>query len=242
MENAIAVDDRLDRARALVTALETGDEIKANLVIKSFSAPADHDLFHEVGRLTRELHDAIVGFATDREVTRVVQHEIPDAAERLKYVIELTENAANQTLEAVEFSIPVSEELASVAKKLAAEWDCFCERKMELTDFRALSAEIGDFLALASNHSEILNKKLTEILLAQGYQDLTGQVIRRVINLISDMEEKLVKLVAISGDARQREVDKSQCDMEGPAIPNIEQGEMIGNQNDVDDLLSSLGF
>ena len=153
----------------------------------------------------------------------------------------MTEQAANTTLTAVEESMPVSEELANVSKKLAAEWDRFRGRKMELTDFRALSTDIGDFLTLASGHSKILNDKLTEVLMAQGYQDLTGQIIRRVINLVQDVEEKLVRLVAISGSARQP-VEKKEKEMEGPAVPNVEQGEMVTNQDDVDDLLSSLGF
>jgi len=243
MENVIEVDDRLERARTLVAALEDGDDVKAELIIKGFSGPLDQDLFHEVGRLTRELHEAIVGFAMDRDVARVVQHEIPDATERLKYVIEMTESAANKTLEAVELGLPVSEELAEISKQLSEKWDRFRNREMELTDFRALSEEIGEFLTLATGHSAILNEKLTEILMAQSYQDLTGQIIRRVINLVQDMETKLVKLVAISGGTlQQQEAKKAKIDMEGPAIPNVEQGDMIGNQDDVDDLLSSLGF
>ncbi len=104
-----------------------------------------------------------------------------------------------------------------------------------------MSTDIGDFLALSSGHSKKLHDSLTEILMAQSYQDLTGQIIRRVIGLVRDVEEKLVRLVAISGASR-KPVEKKAVELEGPAVPNIEQGDMIDNQNDVDDLLSSLGF
>ena len=137
--------------------------------------------------------------------------------------------------------MPVSEELTDVSNKLTAEWDRFRDRKLERADFRALRGEIGEFLALASGHSKVLHDNLSEILMAQSYQDLTGQIIRRVIELVKEVEEKLVRLVAISGSSRQP-VERKEQEMEGPAVPNIEQGEMINGQDDVDDLLSSLGF
>ena len=242
MEKTSVESERLAQARALVASLEAGDDAEATRIINNFPENAETDLFQEVGRLTRELHEAIIGFAMDDKVVQAVQHEMPDAAERLTYVIEMTENAANTTLKAVEDSMPVSEELAQVSSKLAAEWDRFRDRKMEVADFRALSDEIGGFLTLASGHSKVLNDNLSEVLLAQGYQDITGQIIRRVITLIQDVEEKLVRLVAISGTERLKEVQKEEQKMEGPAVPNIEQGDMVNNQDDVDDLLSSLGF
>jgi len=242
MEKTIVESERLTQARALVASLEAGDDTEATRIIMNFPENIETDLFQEVGRLTRELHEAIVGFAMDDKVVQAVQHEMPDATERLTYVIELTENAANTTLKAVEDSMPVAEELSNVSDKLATEWDRFRGRKMELEDFRALSNEIGQFLTLASSHSKTLNENLSEVLLAQGYQDLTGQIIRRVITLIHDVEEKLVRLVSISGTARMQETKKEEVALEGPAVPNIEQGEMLSNQDDVDDLLSSLGF
>jgi len=242
MEQTIVESERLAQARALVASLEAGDDVEATRIIRNFPENIEPDLFQEVGRLTRELHEAIIGFAMDDKVVQAVQHEMPDAAERLTYVIEMTENAANTTLKAVEESVPVSEELLQVSSKLAAEWERFRDRKMELEDFRALSEEIGGFLTLASAHSKTLNENLSEVLLAQGYQDITGQIIRRVITLIQDVEEKLVRLVAISGTARMNEVEKAKVELEGPAVPNVEQGEMVNSQDDVDDLLSSLGF
>ncbi len=242
METTIVESDRLVQARALVASLEAGNDTEATRIIMAFPENVEKDLFQEVGRLTRELHEAIIGFAMDDKVVQAVQHEMPDAAERLAYVIEMTEIAANTTLKAVEDSMPVAEELLHVSDKLAAEWGRFRGRKMELADFRSLSDDIGGFLILASGHSKILNKNLSEVLLAQGYQDLSGQIIRRVITLINEVEEKLVRLVAISGTTRVQKTKKEELAMEGPAVPNIEQGDMLNSQDDVDDLLSSLGF
>jgi chemotaxis protein CheZ len=240
MENAISSEDRLAQARALVSALEAGDETAADRISKDISAGKDDDLFQEVGRLTRELHEAIVGFLLDDRITQFAQHDMPDAAERLKHVITMTEEAAHTTLNAVEDSLPVAEELDARASDLAERWERFRARKLELEEFRALSMEISEFLNLACNNSRLLHGKLSDVLMAQGYQDLTGQIIRRVITLVQDVEEKLVHLVAISGSARK--VNKAEVELEGPVVPGVSQGDMLNSQDDVDDLLSSLGF
>jgi chemotaxis protein CheZ len=240
MEKTNNADERLAQAQALVASLEAGDEPEADRIIKELSSSRDDDLFQEVGRLTRELHEAIVGFLLDDRIAQFAQHEIPDAAERLKHVITMTEEAAHKTLSAVEDSLPVAEELESRANDLGERWAQFRNRKLDLDDFRALSSEIVGFLDLANAHSQTLHGKLSEVLMAQGYQDLTGQIIRRVINLVQDVEEKLVRLVAISGTARA--VKQEEVELEGPAVPGVTKGDVITNQDDVDDLLSSLGF
>jgi chemotaxis protein CheZ len=240
MENAISSEERLAQARALVAALEGGDTAEAERITKEISTDKDDALFQEVGRLTRELHEAIVGFLLDDRIAQFAQHDIPDAAERLKHVITMTEDAANQTLTAVEESLPVAEELETRAGELAEQWERFRARKLELEDFRVLSAEMSDFLTLVHGHSKTLNTKLSEVLMAQGFQDLTGQIIRRVITLVHDVEEKLVHLVAISGSARN--VKKAEAELEGPVVPGVTEGDVLNSQDDVDDLLSSLGF
>lgn len=240
MEKTNSADERLAQARALVASLEAGDESEADRIIQEISNSKDEDLFQEVGRLTRELHEAIVGFLLDDRIAQFAQHEIPDAADRLKHVITMTEEAAHTTLNAVEESLPVAEELESRASDLGDRWQQFCNRKLELEDFRALSEEIADFLKLANAHSKTLNGKLSEVLMAQGYQDLTGQIIRRVITLVQDVEEKLVRLVAISGTARA--VKQQEVELEGPVVPGVTKADVVTSQDDVDDLLSSLGF
>jgi chemotaxis protein CheZ len=235
---------QLEQARSLVEKLEAGDQEGADEVLAELSPQSDSgDLFHEVGRLTRELHDAINGFLLDEKVTELAEKDIPDAGERLRYVITMTEQSANTTLSLVESSIPMTDEMSAKANALSAEWERFKGRELSVEDFRMLSRDLIEFLGLVEKHAGELHSNLTEVLMAQGFQDITGQIIRQVINLVNDVEAKLVQLVRISGaHLPEVKVNKNKEKLAGPAVPGVEQGEMLQGQDDVDDLLSSLGF
>jgi chemotaxis protein CheZ len=203
-------------------------------------------LFQEIGRLTRELHDSINGFVMDARLADIAQTDMPDAAERLRYVIATTEQAANTTLGAVEDSLPLADSLRSDARHLAEQWARFNSRQLSVDDFRELSAELSHFLSVTESNSEALHGKLSEVLLAQGYQDITGQVIRKVIALVDDVEGKLVELVRLSGH-RSRTAGDGPAEgrglsPQGPVVPGVDKGDVVNSQDDVDDLLSSLGF
>jgi chemotaxis protein CheZ len=235
---------KLEQARALVKKLEAGDQEGADKIMSELAPTSDDgDLFHEVGRLTRELHDAINGFLLDEKVTELAEKDIPDAGERLRYVITMTEQSANTTLSLVESSIPMTDEMSAKSSALAAEWERFKGRELSVDDFRMLSKDLMEFLGQVEEHAGELHSNLTEVLMAQGFQDITGQIIRQVINLVNDVEAKLVQLVRISGaHLPDVKVSKEKANLAGPAVPGVEQGEMLQGQDDVDDLLSSLGF
>ena len=233
----------LEKAKRLVASIEADDMIATDKVLEELSDFTDNTLFREVGRLTRELHEAINGFLLDAKIADLAQREIPDASERLSYVIEMTERSANTTLNAVEASLPLADELGNKAALLADEWDKFKGRKLSVDDFRTLSNDLSSFLEVASGHSQSLHKNLSDVLLAQDFQDLTGQIIRKVITLVTDIEDKLVQLVRISGSKLPETKYKSDAHtLEGPVVPGVEQGDVVHGQDDVDDLLSSLGF
>lgn len=244
-ESADQATEQLHLARSLVSHLETGNQEGAVSVIAELAGVRDSLLFREVGRLTRELHDSINGFMMDARLADIAQTEMPDAAERLRYVISTTEQAANTTLGAVEDSLPLADSLRSDARHLAEQWERFNSRKLSVDDFRELSAELSAFLSATQTNSEALHDKLSEVLLAQGYQDITGQIIRKVISLVDDVEGKLVELVRLSGNrpkTRSTAVDGRDIAAQGPAVPGVDRAEMVNGQDDVDDLLSSLGF
>ncbi len=232
---------RLELARQLVEYLEADNNTEADRVITSLAEHFDSDLFQEVGRLTRELHEAINGFLLDDRVAELAEKEIPDASERLSYVITMTEQSANTTLNSVEASLPMVDELGKQAEVLREEWERFKGRKLSVENFRVLSKDLTEFLALITNHSTELHSKLTDVLMAQDFQDITGQIIRQVIDLVHDVESKLVQLVKISG-AKLPEKQADPEKLEGPVVPGVDQGDVIHGQDDVDDLLSSLGF
>lgn len=233
----------LEKAQQLVASIEADDFETADKTLEELSDFSDSTLFREVGRLTRELHEAINGFLLDAKIADIAQREIPDASERLNYVIEMTEKSANTTLNAVEISLPLANELEDKSAKLSEEWDKFKGKQLSVEDFRVLSSDLSAFLDAATSHSKELHKNLSDVLLAQDFQDLTGQIIRKVITLVTDIEDKLVQLVRISGSKLPDKKYESPSEkLEGPVVPGVEQGDVVQGQDDVDDLLSSLGF
>ncbi|MBT3061679.1 MAG: protein phosphatase CheZ [Candidatus Thiodiazotropha sp.] len=236
---------RLELAKSLVVSLEAGDDEESERLISSLAPkPKQDDLFLEVGRLTRELHDAINGFLLDARISDMTNVEIPDAKERLSYVITMTEQSANRTLTAVEQSLPLVEKIERQSVELAQEWEKLRSRMLNKDDFKELSVSLSNFLKATNTDAGELHKNLSEVLMAQDFQDLTGQIIRKVITLVHDVEEKLVMLVRITGDKMDDPNQKKdkQEELAGPAIPGLDQGDQVTSQDDVDDLLSSLGF
>ncbi|MGD8588744.1 MAG: protein phosphatase CheZ [Chromatiales bacterium] len=235
---------RLEKAQALVAALQAGQDNDAERLISDLSKLKESDLFLEVGRLTRELHEAINSFLLDARITDMTAIEIPDAKERLNYVITMTQQSADRTLTAVEKSLPLARELEQGSGHLLVEWEKLRARLLKKDDFKDLSDSLVTFLNQAKQDSVILQDNLSEVLMAQDFQDLTGQIIRKVINLVHDVEEKLVMLVRITGGKLEKKsIDHHDPNkLEGPKVPSIDQGDLITNQDDVDDLLSSLGF
>ena len=235
------IDERLQQARALVIELEAGNETEASQILEGLTNRQGNELFLELGRLTRELHEAINDFVNDSRIADLAEREMPDASERLNYVISMTERSANTSLNAVEASLPLANELSCKADALFSDWTRFRERQLPIEEFRVLSHELGDFLQTVTGHAGQLHSKLSEVLMAQDFQDLTGQIIRQVIKLIHDVESKLVQLVRISG-SQLPEKKNEPSKLEGPVSPGVDQGDVLGDQDDVDDLLSSLGF
>lgn len=235
---------RLAKAEALVSALKADRDADAEQLIHELSNLKESQLFIEVGRLTRELHEAINGFLLDAKIADMTNVEIPDAKERLTHVITMTQDSADRTLTAVEQSLPLVENFAKNSESLLDDWEKLRARLLKKDDFKDLSESLVTFLSQAQLDSDTLHKNLSEVLMAQDFQDLTGQIIRKVINLVHDVEEKLVKLVRITGGKMDGHPKKHRDpkELEGPAVPGVDQGNQVNSQDEVDDLLSSLGF
>lgn len=239
--------DWLERARALVAHLEAGEEREAEAVLDELTRMRESDLFRELGRLTRELHEALKSFRLDARIAEFAEREIPDAKERLSYVISMTEQAAHRTLDRVERSLPLTEGLARDGRRLADEWGRFRARQMDAEAFRALARELDAFLPRVADDAETVRGHLTEVLMAQDFQDLTGQIIRKVILLVQEVESKLVELVRISGQRLARRgngkaAPDGRGSLNGPHVPGCDGGDVVKGQDEVDDLLASLGF
>ncbi len=237
---------RLLLAKDLVTALESNDEIKADEILDQISGMRESMLFQEVGRLTRQLHDTMNSFALDSKMVELTSKDIPDAKERLHYVIAMTEQAANQTMEVIEHLTPISQELSDQANELSNKWDRFLAKDMPFEEFKNMSQEITVHFAQTKERVASVQTGLIDILMAQGFQDITGQIIRRVIDLVQEMEHSMVELVRLSGGKSKTAIveQSAELDLPGPVVPGVDDkaNDVAANQDDVDDLLSSLGF
>jgi len=236
---------RLLLAQNLVAALENNDETKADEILDQISGMRESMLFQEVGRLTRQLHDTMNSFSLDSKMVELTSKDIPDAKERLHYVITMTEQAANQTMAVIESLTPISQELSDQANELSNKWDRFLAKDMPFEEFKNMSQEITMHFAQTKEGVESVQVGLTDILMAQSFQDITGQIIRRVIDLVQEMEHSMVELVRISGGKMKTEaVVIAEPELPGPVVPGVDDkaNDVATSQDDVDDLLSSLGF
>ncbi len=241
-------NDYMQDAKKLAELVNTGDEAGINQLLDEMVAKRQASLFNEVGKLTRELHEALSNFKLDSRINEMAEDEIPDAKERLNYVITKTEEAADRTLTAVESSVPLCDEMLQRANDIKEDWKRFTSREMEPGEFRELSKEVDSYLEFLIGDASQIKKNLNEVLMAQDFQDLTGQIIRRVITLVSEVEENLVNLIKVSGsqithkeDKKDSKQDKSE--LSGPVVPGLDEGsDTVSGQDEVDDLLSSFGF
>ncbi len=253
-DGGAAMEEYRAAAQRLLECVEAGDAEGAQGVIDDLTHLRETELFRELGTLTRDLHEAIKAFRYDDRLVDLTASEIPDARERLNYVITMTEQAAHRTLTAIEECTPLAQELSDESARLAERWHAFRRRELDATQFRQLNRELEVFLEQVQGHSQRLSRQLNEALMAQDYQDLTGQIIRRVIALVEEVESNLVQLVRISGqrmgDDGARESEPGQEELaaermrrgEGPATPGDSSDGVVSGQDEVDDLLSSLGF
>lgn len=235
----------LDAAKELVSCLESGDSGQAKGIVDDLTRLSESDMFREIGKITRELHDALVGFEVDTTIADLAENEIPDAKERLNYVIEMTENAANKTLTAIEELMPICEQNEQRLEELSNKWIQFRKKDMSADEFRSLVKEIEIYFSDSKDGAKSLRNKLNDVLMAQDYQDLTGQIIRRVITLVQDVETNLVSVIKITGAGTDNTKQKKNAGagiLEGPQVPNLKSTDAVSNQDEVDDLLSSLGF
>lgn len=249
------VTDLQSCSQLLIEKLQSNDYEDASQMIHDLYEVRDRHIFNEVGKLTRGLHDAIVNFNVDAEIgdAKASGSEISDASDRLQYVIKMTQEAAEKTMDRVENAAPIAMNLGQEAASLKSEWEKLKMRQINREEFGQLYHRIDDFLEQLGDGTEQLNKSLQAIILEQGFQDLTGQVLKKVIGMVTDVEKELVNLVRIAGQVEEitglAEGDKkaetsktSNSDAEGPQIHAEVRDDVVNGQDEVDDLLSSLGF
>jgi len=248
MANSIMPHISLSQAKALVKHLEAEQIIEANKIVESidFSATSNQIIFEQVGELTRDLHEALLSFNSDTRLVDLAGQDLPDAKNRLNYVIEMTDKAANTTMDAVDHCLPIADKLINDLEAITPSWQGLMTRNLELGDFKTLCHSLDEIFAHSKVSAVDLRNKLTEILMAQEFQDLTGQMINRVIDLVQEVESKLVVILTVcSKESELANCTKTQhnnIEPEGPIMNAEMRSDVVNGQDDVDDLLSSLGF
>lgn len=209
---------------------------------------AGDDLVQRIGQLTRMLRDSMRELGLDKEIEKAAE-AIPDARDRLSYVASMTEQAAERALNAIDRAQPLQEALETRATELDARWaEWFAEPK-ELDEAKALVQDTRSYLSDVPAQTKATNAELFEIMMAQDFQDLTGQVIKRMMDMIREIEHQLVQVLLDSVPdnqdrqelRRSMENERSNSLLNGPQI-KPEGEDVVSNQDQVDDLLDSLGF
>ena len=205
------------------------------------SADSAHDeVLTRVGQMTRSLHDNLRGLGFDKLIERAA-HDIPDARDRLDYVARMTEQAAQKVLNATEAASPLQQQIESGAQQLTQQWqDCLAQPFSEPA-VRAQVAHTLAYLAQVQADSAATRAHLLDIMMAQDFQDLTGQVIKKVTELAHGLEHRLVQLLLDFAPADVKR-DSGAGLLNGPQINAAGSADVVSDQGQVDDLLESLGF
>ena len=219
------------------------------------SEESAEDLLHRIGKLTRMLRENMRELGLDKEIEKAAE-AIPDARDRLHYVATMTEQAAERALNAIDRAQPLQDQLADRAEALDKRWDEWFEAPKELDEAKALVKETRSYLGDVPEKTAATNKELMEIMMAQDFQDLTGQVIKKMMDVIHEIEHQLVQvLIDNAPDSNARESMQRKAEdqwkndsarrneelLNGPQVRD-NAPDIVTGQDQVDDLLDELGF
>jgi chemotaxis protein CheZ len=202
-------------------------------------AEGDHSgMFERLGGIVRLLHDSLRELGYDKALTEA-STQIVDAQDRLEYVASLTEQAANKVLNTLDDGMPAQEVLGKQSKEMEERWSALFAGKLSIDEFKALAGDSRAFAAKVSEATEAEKARLLEIMMAQDFQDITGQLIKKVVAITKKVESELAQLLKDNApaDVREKIAQKEVSLMSGPSVPS----EAL-TQDSVDDLLADLGF
>lgn len=233
----------IEKFRRFMVAFGEADEKAIDQVLINLEMDPEDSLFQELGKILRNFHNQmyLIREGIPESLGKLAHQDVSDMTGKLKHIISMTDKAANTTLD-------LSEE---VMDQLAQENDTLRESLEKLTktiESGNIPEEAAETLRdTAANiqatieKNDALQGKLTDILIAQDYQDLTGQVIQKILNLLKTLEEDLLGLIKKFGKAEQKNQEKTaqEVAMVGPLQDDHKDK---STQNDVDDLLSQFGF
>jgi chemotaxis protein CheZ len=200
----------------------------------------NEEMYEQIGQITRKMHNALRDMGYDKSLERVAD-AIPDARDRLSYIASLTKSAADRVLNAIDVAQPLQDHLGNHSKTLSERWNLLYANQLSTEEFKKLADDTHQYLNQVPQQTHETNTQLLEIVMAQDFQDLTGQVIKKMMDMFKNLEtEMLTLLVEFSPEHKKGELDSSL--LNGPVINPEGQPDAVSNQQQVDDLLESLGF
>jgi chemotaxis protein CheZ len=198
---------------------------------------SDNPMFERLGGIVRLLHDSLRELGYDKALTEA-SSQINDAQDRLEYVASLTEQAANKVLNTLDEGMPAQDVLSKKSKDMEARWSALFAGKLSVDEFKTLAGDSRSFAQAVSEATEAEKARLLEIMMAQDFQDITGQLIKKVVTITKTVEHELAELLRDNAPPAVREkLQAKPALMSGPALPSVAL-----DQDNVDDLLADLGF
>lgn len=213
-------------------------EHHSGAVLQHMAEPGE-EFLSRIGHMTRALHESLRGLGLDKLIEKAAS-DIPDARDRLDYVARLSEDAAQKVLNATDAASPLQDEIAAGARQLGASWQQLLASGASEAQWRALAEQTVATLGATGAATGATKAHLMDIMMAQDFQDLTGQVIKKVTSIAQNLEQQLVQmLIDFAPDQLRKEHENSL--LNGPQIDPAGEG-VVADQSQVDDLLDSLGF
>jgi chemotaxis protein CheZ len=225
------------QAQTAVAGLAGGDEAAERII-------------NRIGQLTRTLRESMRELGLDTQVEKAAV-AIPDARDRLKYVASMTEQAAERALNSIEIAKPLQEQLQRDAQALDQRWQQWFDSPLGLDAARDIVKDTRTYLQELPAVTQATNTQLMEIMLAQDFQDLTGQVIKKIMEVVYNIEQQLLAVLLENISAERRaEIQQvihgaptsGETLLNGPQVNPELHSDVVSDQDQVDDLLTSLGF
>lgn len=210
----------------------------ARIAASAAEKSEEEDVIHEIGRMTRALHDSLRELGYDKKLEKAAS-AIPDSRDRLNYIATMTQQAAERVLNATDAAQPLMEKVEKDAKVLAADWQRLFDNQLDVEQFKQLATRTHAYLVEVPKQTKQTNAHLTEIMMAQDFQDLTGQVIKKIMEVTQELEQQLVTLLVHHAPSTAK-IDPGL--LNGPVINATGRADVVTSQAQVDELLESLGF
>jgi chemotaxis protein CheZ len=197
------------------------------------AAGASPEVFHQLGLITRQLHDTLTQLGVMPKLQQAADG-LPDARSRLSYIAQKTGDAANKVLNLVDQAKAEHQRISSETRRIAAS--------IVADPVKAVaSGAVMNFVGDVESSTERIDQHLTDIMMAQDFHDLTGQVVAKVVSLASELEDSLVKLL-VQAAPPEAATKVEAAVLQGPVVSFEGRTDVVANQGEVDDLLASLGF